>query len=68
MIRADRYRSQKQNREDALGRLEDLVRRASARPKKRRPSKPSRQAKERRLQEKKRRSEVKKLRGKGRYS
>jgi ribosome-associated protein len=62
VIRADRYRSQKQNREDALARLADLVRRAAVMPKKRRPSKPSRQAKERRLEEKKRRSELKRLR------
>jgi ribosome-associated protein len=68
VIRADRYRSQKQNREDALARLADLVRRAAARPKKRKPSKPSRQAKERRMEEKKQRSEVKRLRSKARYS
>jgi ribosome-associated protein len=68
VIRADRYRSQKQNREDAVARLGDLVRRAATRPRKRRPSKPSRQAKERRLEAKKRRSEVKRSRGKGRYT
>ena len=68
VIQARRYGSQKQNREDALERLAELVRRAAARPKKRRPSKPSRQARERRMEAKKRRSELKKVRRKTRYS
>ena len=60
VIQASRFRSQKQNREDALARLAELIRRAQARPKKRTKTRPSRQANERRLEQKKRRSAVKK--------
>jgi ribosome-associated protein len=49
-------RSQSQNRELALQRLAGLVRGALAVPKRRRPTKPTRASKERRLDEKKRRS------------
>jgi len=59
VIQASRYRSQKQNREDAFERLAELIRRAKAKPKKRKRTKPSRAAKERRLEEKKRRSALK---------
>ena len=59
VIHADRFRSQKLNREDALERLSDLVRRAKAKPKVRKKTKPSRHAVERRLEEKKRRSALK---------
>lgn len=59
VIHADRFRSQKLNREDALERLADLVRRAKAKPKLRKKTKPSRHAVERRLEEKKRRSALK---------
>jgi ribosome-associated protein len=59
VIQASRFRSQKQNREDALERLAELIRRATAKPKKRKKTAPSRAAKERRLEEKKRRSALK---------
>ncbi len=59
VIQASRFRSQKQNREDALERLAELIRRAKAKPKKRKKTAPSRAAKERRLEEKKRRSALK---------
>ncbi len=60
IIQASRFRSQKQNREDALERLAELIRRAKAKPKKRKKTRPSRASKERRLEEKKRRSVLKK--------
>jgi ribosome-associated protein len=60
VIQASRFRSQRQNREDALDRLAALIRRAKAKPRKRRKTQPSRAAKERRLEEKKRRSALKK--------
>jgi ribosome-associated protein len=60
VIQASRFRSQKQNREDALARLEELIRRARAKPKKRKKTRPSRRANERRLEQKKRRSALKK--------
>lgn len=58
-IEASRFRSQARNREDAIERLVDLVRKAAEKPKKRRPTKPSAQARERRLEEKRRRSAAK---------
>jgi ribosome-associated protein len=59
VIHADRFRSQRLNREDALERLGELVRRATAKPKKRKKTRPSAAAVERRLSEKKRRSDLK---------
>jgi ribosome-associated protein len=52
-------RSQRQNREVAEQRLAELVRRALVLPKKRKPTKPSRAAKARRLDDKKRDSSKK---------
>ncbi len=62
VIQASRFRSQKQNREDAVARLEELIQRARSKPKKRKKTRPSRQANERRLDQKKRRSAVKRER------
>lgn len=62
IIEAQRYRTQSQNRQDAINRLVSLVRRAVIRPKKRRRTRPSAAAKSRRLQQKKRRAEIKRLR------
>jgi ribosome-associated protein len=56
------HRTQAQNREAALARLVALVRRAARPPKKRKPTRPGKAAKERRLSSKKRRGEVKALR------
>lgn len=63
IIEAKKYRSQEQNREDALKRLVSLIRRATEKPKHRKPTKPSGAAKKRRLDSKRRRGEVKRLRG-----
>ncbi len=62
-IEAGRFRSQKQNREDALTRLLTLIRQASVEPRKRRATKPSLSSKERRLEDKRRRSDTKRQRG-----
>ncbi len=62
VIIAQRYRTQERNRQDALDRLIALIRRAAVPPTPRRPTKPSRAAKERRLQGKARRSAVKEMR------
>lgn len=59
------YRTQAQNREAARARLVDLVTRALVRPKARRPTKPGRGAKERRLRSKRQRAGVKAGRGRG---
>ncbi len=59
------HRTQAQNREAARARLVALVLQAAVRPKRRRPTRPGRAAKERRLGEKKRRAQVKGGRGRG---
>lgn len=64
IIEASRYRTQARNREDARERLAALIAEASRPPpKKRRPTRPSKGAVERRLKEKAGRSGVKKMRG-----
>jgi ribosome-associated protein len=55
-------RAQYQNRDAARQRLVDLIRKALVAPKARRPTRPTRTAREERLATKKRRSEVKTLR------
>src|SRR5271168_1046226 len=62
VIIAQRYRTQERNREDALDRLIALIRRAAVPPTPRRPTKPSRAAKERRLDAKARRATTKERR------
>ena len=62
VIIAHRYRTQERNRRDALDRLIALIRRAAVQPTPRRPTKPSRAAKERRLEAKARRAAVKQQR------
>ena len=56
---ASEFRSQRQNREAAETRLVELVQRALHVPKKRKPTKPSRAAKAKRLDEKRRQGEKK---------
>jgi ribosome-associated protein len=63
VIAAQRHRTQERNRQDALDRLIELVRRAAVAPRPRRATRPSAGARERRLQSKKRRGSVKDLRG-----
>jgi ribosome-associated protein len=63
VIRADRFRTQERNREDARERLAELIRKATIVPKRRVPTKPSRASKERRRDDKKKRGRVKRLRG-----
>jgi ribosome-associated protein len=62
VIRAERFRTQDRNREDARARLIDLARRAAIAPKRRIPTKPTRASKERRREAKAKRSRVKCLR------
>jgi ribosome-associated protein len=62
IIQCDETRSQIRNREIAQDRLKDLIKKALVVPKRRRPTKPSRGAIERRLKSKKIRAEVKSLR------
>ncbi|MEO1620985.1 MAG: alternative ribosome rescue aminoacyl-tRNA hydrolase ArfB [Cyanobacteria bacterium J06632_3] len=64
VIKAQQHRSQERNREEALSRLQAMVKAAGVLPKKRRPTKPSKGAKRRRLERKARRSQIKSLRKK----
>ena len=59
VIIAQRHRTQARNRQDALDRLLDLIRRAAVAPIKRRPTKPTRASRERRIEGKKRRAGIK---------
>jgi ribosome-associated protein len=63
VIDAREHRTQAQNREAARARLVMLIRQASQRPKKRRPTRPGKAAKEKRLTSKKQRGQVKAGRG-----
>jgi ribosome-associated protein len=64
VLTAQSERSQKRNREEALERLLELIRQAAVRPVKRRATKPTKAARQRRLDTKKRRSGIKGLRQK----
>jgi ribosome-associated protein len=59
---AQSHRSQEMNREDALGRLVEMIRQAAIAPITRRPTRPTLASKHRRLDAKERRSRVKTLR------
>jgi ribosome-associated protein len=62
VIMAQRHRTQERNRQDALERLIELIRRAAVAPTPRRATKPSAGSREQRLQSKKRRGSIKGLR------
>ena len=64
VIKAQQHRRQEQNREAALERLARLVRQATIRAKKRKPTRPGRAAKQRRLEAKTRRGRIKAMRSK----
>ena len=61
-IKAQQYRSQEQNREDALTRLSELIQSVAIPRKKRRATKPTKGAHERRIESKKRQGRLKTLR------
>jgi ribosome-associated protein len=63
-IKAQRFRSQDKNKDAAIGRLKDLILRATAKQKPRRPTKPSKRVKAKRLDDKSRRARLKQTRGK----
>ena len=63
VIDAREHRTQARNREAARARLASLIEQASRRPKKRRPTKASKAAREKRLTTKKKRGELKSTRG-----
>ena len=63
VITAARYRTQEQNRDDAVARLVRLLKQATETPRSRRPTRPSLGARKRRLDSKTKRGAIKKLRG-----
>ncbi|MBN1635587.1 MAG: aminoacyl-tRNA hydrolase [Deltaproteobacteria bacterium] len=62
LIKASRFRSQVRNREDALARLIELIRKAAEPPKRRIKTQPSAASKKRRVETKRVRSQTKDLR------
>ena len=61
-IKAQQHRSQEQNREDALTRLQELIQSVAIPRKKRRATKPTKGSKQRRLESKTKRGKLKTLR------
>ena len=59
IIEARRFRTQEQNRFDALEKFYDLLKKAREKPKSRTKTKPTRTSKEKRLKQKKERGEIK---------
>ena len=64
LIEAKRFRTQEQNREDAIHRFVELVQKALIPPKPRKRTKPTAASKAKRLKEKKARGDIKRLRNK----
>jgi ribosome-associated protein len=64
VIKAQQFRTQEQNREDALTRLQNMVKQAGVQRKKRRPTKPTRSSQHKRMDKKTQRGRTKQLRGK----
>ena len=59
IIEAKRFRTQEQNRQDAVQRFFEILRKASAKPKTRKKTRPSKASKEKRLQSKRLRGKTK---------
>jgi ribosome-associated protein len=64
VIKSQQHRSLEMNRAEAIARLNALVAAAAQVPKKRRPTRPTRSSKLKRLEGKRQRSRIKSLRGK----
>lgn len=67
VIKAQRFRSQDKNREDALQRLQELVQQAGATRKRRRPTKPTRSSQKKRVDSKTKRGALKSQRARKDY-
>lgn len=63
VIKAQEHRSQEQNRDEALRRLQELVRSVARLRKPRRPTRPTRSSQQRRMDSKAKRGRIKALRG-----
>jgi len=64
IIKAQKFRTQEKNRDDAIQRLIELIKSAMVVEKRRVPTKPTKGSKTRRLEGKSKRSQIKSLRGK----
>lgn len=64
VIKAQRHRTQEQNREDAIARLVELIQAATVMEKVRRPTRPTRSSQRKRVDNKTQRGTIKALRGK----
>jgi ribosome-associated protein len=64
VIKAQQFRSQEKNREEALNRLQFLIKSAAVTRKKRKPTKPTPGSQKRRIESKTKRGQLKGLRGK----
>ena len=64
IIKAQQFRSQDKNREDALRRLQELIGKAMVTRKQRKPTKPTRSSQRKRMDNKTRRGQTKSLRSK----
>jgi ribosome-associated protein len=64
LLQARRFRTQEQNRADAIRRLREMIARAAVPPRRRKASRPTAGSRERRMREKRIRGRNKKLRGK----
>lgn len=64
ILKAQQFRTQDKNREDAIQRLIEFIKPFTYVPKSRKPTKPSRSSIQKRLNNKSKRSDIKKLRGK----
>ncbi len=63
IIKAQQYRSQEKNRDAALQRLQELIKSVAVTQKKRRPTKPTKASKQKRMDQKTRRGKIKVSRG-----
>lgn len=64
VIKAQQYRTQEKNRQEALRRLQELIESVAVLPQKRKRTKPTRSSQHKRLDSKSKRGQVKSMRGK----
>ncbi|MDF5723910.1 MAG: alternative ribosome rescue aminoacyl-tRNA hydrolase ArfB [Rhizonema sp. PD37] len=63
VIKAQEHRTQEQNREEALRRLQELIKSSVVVPRRRKPTKPTRSSQKKRLDHKSKHAQIKSMRG-----
>ncbi|MBD2606410.1 aminoacyl-tRNA hydrolase [Scytonema hofmannii FACHB-248] len=63
VIKAQEHRTQEKNKEEALKRLQELIKSVAVLPRKRKPTKPTRSSQRKRLDSKTKRGQLKSIRG-----